>query len=87
MVVPVHPFQGRHLNSFATLPRLTVNQLGLVQSVDGLSQGVVVAVALATDLGLNTGLCQSLGIADRDVLTATVAVMDQAASAMRLAGV
>lgn len=77
MVVPVHPFQGRHLNSFAALPRLAVNQLGLVQPVDGFGQGVVVAIALATNRGLDAGLGQSLGVADRDVLAATIAVVDQ----------
>lgn len=87
MVVPVHPFQGRHFYSFAALPRLAVDPLGLVQTVDGLSQCVVVAVALAANRGLNASLCQPLGIADRDVLAATVAVMDQTTRAMRLAGI
>ena len=44
-----------------------MDQLGLVEPVDGLGQGVVVAVALAADRGLDACLGQSLAVADRDV--------------------
>ncbi len=87
MVVPVHPVQGRHFNRFSTLPGLTVNQLSLVQPVDGFSQGDVVAIALAADRGLDAGLRQSLGVADRDVLPTTVTMVNQATRAVRLTGV
>ena len=54
-----------------------MDQLGLVQPIDHLGQGVVVAVTLAADRRRNAGLGQPLAVADRDVLRASVAVMDQ----------
>ena len=63
-----------------------MDHLGLVEAVDRLGQGVVVAVADAADRGLDAGLGQALGVADRDVLDAAVAVMDEAAAAGRAGG-
>jgi hypothetical protein len=45
-----------------------MDHFSLVQAVDRLSQGVVVAVALATNRGLDTCLGQALAVANRDVL-------------------
>ena len=57
------------------------DHLGLVEAVDGLGEGVVVAVADTADRRLDAGLGEALGVFDRDVLHATVAVMDEAAAA------
>ncbi|MNQ92920.1 hypothetical protein D3C85_1083610 [compost metagenome] len=64
-----------------------MDHLGLVQAIDGFGQGIVIGVAHAAHRGLDPSLSQALRIADRDVLHATVAVMDQAALADRSAGI
>ena len=88
MVEPGHPFQRRQFHRFLGLPRCpAVDQLGLVQPVDRLGQRVVVAVALAAHRRLDAGLGQTLAVADRDVLRAAVAVMDQGVVALGLPGV
>ena len=57
MVEPRNPFERCQLHGFAGLPRsAAMNQLGLVQPVDRLGQRVVVAVALAANGWLDTGL-------------------------------
>jgi hypothetical protein len=45
-----------------------VNQLGLVQAVDGLGQRVVIAVALAANRGLDARLGQTLLTTNEQVL-------------------
>jgi hypothetical protein len=45
-----------------------VDHLGLEQPVDGLREGVVIRVADAADEGLDAGLRQAFGVADREVL-------------------
>lgn len=48
VVEPGHPFERCELHGLLRLPwRSAVNQLGLIESVDGLGQGVVITVALA----------------------------------------
>ena len=48
VVEPRYPFERGELDCFLGFPGSpAVNQLGLVQAVDGLGQGVVAAVALA----------------------------------------
>ncbi len=65
MVEPRGPFERGEFDSLLAFPWCPpVNQLGLVQTVDGLGQGVVVAVALAAHRGLDAGLGQPLGVAD-----------------------
>ena len=64
-----------------------MNQFGLVQTVDGFGQGVVVAVALAANGGLNAGLGQSLGLADGNVLRAAIRVVDQTGIPLWLASI
>ena len=54
-----------------------VDQFGFELADGGLGQGVVVAVADRSDGGQRTGAGQGVGVADRGVLTAGVAVMDQ----------
>ena len=45
-----------------------MNELGLVQAVDRLGQGVVVAVALAAHRRLDTGFGQAFAVPNRHVL-------------------
>jgi hypothetical protein len=52
-----------------------VDHLGLVEAIDGLGQGVVVAVADAADGRLDPGFGQALGVFDRDVLAASDALL------------
>ena len=50
IVEPVDPAQCRHLHRLCIPPRsLPPGVLGLVEAVDGLGQGVVIAVADAAD--------------------------------------
>ena len=49
----------------------------LVQTVDRLGQGVVVAVPLTARRGLNPSLGQALGVSNADVLRAAVGVVDE----------
>jgi hypothetical protein len=72
---PVDPFQGGELDRVERAPwSAPMNDLGFVEAVDGLGQGVVIAVADAADGRLDPGLGQALGVLDRDMLTAAVAV-------------
>lgn len=88
VVEPGHPFQRSELDGLPGFPGCpAANQLGLVQTVDGLGQGVVIAVTLAAHGRLDAGLGQSLGVADADVLRAPVGVADQASIAFGLPGV
>ncbi|EAA20200.1 hypothetical protein, partial [Plasmodium yoelii yoelii] len=88
VVEPGYPFQGGEFDGLPALPGCSaVDRLGLVQAVDGFGQGVVIAVATASDGGLDPGLGQALGIADGDVLRASVAVVNQGIGAFRLPGV
>nr|UCK92300.1 hypothetical protein [Raoultella planticola] len=61
-----------------------MDHLGLVEAVDGLGQCVVERVAHAAHRGLQARLGQPLGVSDRHVLDASVAVVDQAIRADRL---
>ncbi|CAB3810547.1 hypothetical protein LMG27177_07283 [Paraburkholderia fynbosensis] len=54
-----------------------MNQFGLVQTVDGLGQCVVVTVATATNRGLDARFGQSLAIVNANALRASVGVMYQ----------
>lgn len=78
VVVPLHLIQRAPFLHFAGAPGpAAVDQLGLVQSVDRLDQGVVVGVTDASHGWINASLGQAPGVADRNVLAARVAVVDQ----------
>ena len=69
MVEPVDILQGGVLHVVEAPPRATMaDQLGLVQPVEGLGQGIVVAVAARADRGDGPGLGQALGVPDGEVL-------------------
>ena len=57
-----------------------MDHLGLVKPVDGFGEGVVVAVADASHGRLDAGFGQALGVFDRHVLAAPVAVMHEPAA-------
>jgi len=54
-----------------------MDYLGLVETVDGLGQRVVVGIADAADGRLDPGFGEALGVADGDVLRPLVAMMNQ----------
>lgn len=60
--------------------------LGFVEAVDRLGQRVVVGIADRADRGFDPGLGQALGVFDRHVLAAPIAVVDQAAAMHRSSG-
>ena len=56
------------------------DDFSFVEAIDGLGQGVVIAVTDAADRRLDPGFSQALGIFDRDVLAAAVAVVNEPAA-------
>ena len=79
VVEPVDPFEGGELHRLGMAPRAaTADNLSLEQADDRLGESVVVAIADAADGRLDASIGQALGVADRDVLHATIAVMHQA---------
>ena len=52
-----------------------MDNLGFVKTFDRLGQSIVVAVADAAYRRLDTGFGQALGVFDRDLLGASIAVM------------
>jgi hypothetical protein len=69
VVEPVDPFQRGVLDGLKGSPRAaSVDYFGLVEAIDGLGQGIVVAVADAAHRGLDAGLGQALGVLDGHIL-------------------
>nr|GFB76894.1 hypothetical protein [Tanacetum cinerariifolium] len=81
VIKPGHPFQRGQFDGLTRFPRSpTVDQLSLVEPVDGFGQGIVVAVSLAAYRRLDAGFCQAFAVLYRYVLRAPVAMMDQLVS-------
>ena len=79
VVEPVDPFQGGDFDVVGGAPRsFRFDQFSLVEAVDGLGQGIVVAVAGGPDRGVDPGLEEAFGEGDRGVLRPAVVVMNQA---------
>lgn len=79
IVEPVDPFQVVELDRHkASLCSASMDYVSLEETVDRLGQGIVVALADASDGGLDTGLGQALGVADADVLRSTVGMTNKA---------
>lgn len=57
-----------------------MDELGFVEAVAGLCEGVVIGIADAADRRFDAGLRQAFGVLDRQILAAAIAVMDQAAA-------
>ena len=81
VVEPVDPFERGELDRFEAAPRpAPVDDLGLVEAVDRLGEGVVIGIADAADRGLDAGLGQALGVLDRGLLHAAARIMDEPAA-------
>src|SRR5581483_1314783 len=79
-VVPVDPAEGRELDFFDGLPWVlsrTADQLGLVEAVDGLGEGVVVAVTDRADRGDRAELGETFAVAHTRELTAGIGVASE----------
>src|SRR4029079_10688776 len=61
-----------------------MDDLGLVEAIDRFREGIVVTIADAADRPLDACFPEALGILDRDVLAASVAVMHEPAAMRRL---
>jgi hypothetical protein len=76
VVIPVDPFQGFPFDLTNGLPGAEeLDDLGLEQTDDAFREGVVVGIPDAADRGINAGLCEPLGVSDRQVLAATDALL------------
>ena len=65
VIEPVDVFKGLPLHVLDVAPgSLAVNQLVLVETVEGFSEGIVVAVALGTNRGHDVGTAEPLGVAN-----------------------
>ena len=79
MIEPVDPFERGELDVLEAPPRPTpVDHFGLVEAVDRLGERVVIQIADAADGGLDASFREALGVAQRKVLRAPVAVVDEA---------
>lgn len=77
IVEPVDPFQRGVFDSFEGSPRASpVDQLSLVKTIDSFGQSIVIAVTDAANRRLDPGFGQALGVLDREILAAAIAVMD-----------
>lgn len=84
-VPPGDPVQGGDLDGGRGGPgAASVDELGFKEAVEGLGQGIVVAVAYGFDRGLDPGSDQRIGVGQRDVVAAPTAVMDQSDQTARL---
>jgi hypothetical protein len=79
IVEPVYPLEGCELDSFEVAPRpSSVNDLGFVEAIDRLGQRVVVRVADAAYGRFDPGFSETLGVLDRNILAAPIAMVDEA---------
>ena len=77
-VVPIDPFQRFPFDLAHRLPRTEeIDDLGLEQTDDAVGQGVVIRISDTANRGVDPRFGQPLGVFDRQVLAAAVAVMDQ----------
>jgi hypothetical protein len=78
MVEPVDPLQDRVLDRLDALPGTTAaDDLGLEQTDDRLGERVVVGVAAAASRWADAALGEALAVAQRQVLSTTIAVMHE----------
>ena len=69
VVEPIDPFKGGELDSLEVSPwSAPVDHLGLVETVDGFGESIVIGISDAPDRGLHAGFGQALGVFDGDVL-------------------
>ena len=78
VVVPVDPFEGGELDGVQAAPRSTTpDQFLLVQLVERFGGSVVVGITDGADRGLDACLGKALGVANRDVLTSFVGMVNE----------
>ena len=78
MVEPVDRPERCELDLVDDAPRsVRADHIRLEQAVDGLSQGVVAAISDADHRGLDPSLTESIRVVDRQILDATIAVLDK----------
>lgn len=78
IIEPPHPLKRGDLDILKSVPRaFEVDELGLVESDDRFSEGVVVRVTPAADRRLDALLGQAFGVPNREILRAAIRVMDQ----------
>jgi len=61
VIEPVDVLESLELDVIEAAPRSPVNQLGLVQAVEGFGKRVVVRVAARANRGDHSSLCEALG--------------------------
>jgi hypothetical protein len=76
-VEPAEVFDDGELELGAGAPDVVGDELGLEGVDEALGQGVIVGVADRADRGQNAVIGHCLGVVDRGVLRAAIAVMDQ----------
>ena len=73
VIEPVDPFEGGVFNGIDGFPRaFPPDDFGLVESIDGFRQSVVIAVTNTAHRRLKTCLGQTLRIPYTDILAATI---------------
>lgn len=87
VIEPVDPFQRGVLDSIHGFPRaFPPDDFGLVESIDGFGEGIVITVTDATDRWLEACFCQTLGIPYADILAASDQSDEQGHFQSRAAG-
>ena len=65
VVEPIDPFKGGELDSLEVSPwSAPVDHLGLVETVDGFGESIVVGISDTADRRLDAGFRQALGVLD-----------------------
>lgn len=78
VVIPVDPLQCFPPDLADRFPSAEeLDHLGLEQADDAFGQSIVIGIPDTADRGVDPRLSQPLGVSDRQVLAASVAVMDQ----------
>ena len=78
VVEPVDTFESGEFEIVEAAPgSLVANQSGLVEAVDRLGERVVIRIASGPDRLDNPVFGESLGVANRQILPAAVAVMNE----------
>ena len=69
VVEPVHPFESGELNGLEASPwPASVDHLGLVKTVDGFGEGIVIGISDAADRGLYACFSQALSVLNGSAL-------------------
>lgn len=78
VVEPIHPFERNVFDGFEAAPRAaTVDDFGFEKAMDCLSQRIVITVANAAHRGFDACIGEPFAVFDRQILAASVAVMNK----------